>query len=77
MKPTLEFGIVALLIMGFVATGVASSENVTDVSRYFYNGDGRLKLVSAKNGITFNGQYRQSKGIYDEKALKTIRSAKH
>jgi uncharacterized protein YcbK (DUF882 family) len=60
------------LILGLVATGIASSENITDVSRYFYNGDGRLKLVSAKNGITFNGRYRQSKGIYDEKALKTI-----
>ncbi len=72
MKPTLGFKIVALFIMGFVATGAALSENVTDVSRYFYNGDGRLKLVSAKNVITFNGQYRKSKGIYDEKALKTI-----
>ena len=60
------------LILGLVATGIASSENITDVSRYFYNGDGRLKLVSAINGITFNGQYRQGKGIYDEKALKTI-----
>ena len=60
------------LILGLVATGTASSENVTDVSRYFYNGDGRINLLGAKNGITFNGQYRQSKGIYDEKALKTI-----
>ena len=59
-------------MLGLVATGIASSENITDVSRYFYNGDGRLKLVSAINGITFNGQYRQGKGIYDEKALKTI-----
>ena len=59
-------------MLGLVATGIASSENITDVSRHFYNGDGRLKLVSAINGITFNGQYRQGKGIYDEKALKTI-----
>lgn len=60
------------LILGLVATGTASSENVTDVSRYFYNGDGRINLLGAKNGISFNGRYRQSKGIYDEKALKTI-----
>ena len=64
--------IIILLVLSLGATGIASSENITDVTRYFYNGDGRLNLLSAKNGITFNGQYRKSKGIYDEKALKTI-----
>ena len=64
--------ILILLILGLVAPGVHSSENITNVSRYFYKGNGRINLISAKNGITFNGQYRQSKGIYDEKALKTI-----
>jgi len=72
MKRIQLVGILALLIMGLVATGSLASENVTDVSRYFYNGDGRLNLLSEKNGISFNGQYRKSKGIYDEKALKTI-----
>jgi len=72
MKTTLEFGIVALLILGFVAASCLASENITDVSRYFYHGDGWINLVSDKNGISFNGQYRKSKGIYDEKALKTI-----
>jgi hypothetical protein len=72
MKTTLEVGIAALLILGFVAASCLASENIADVNRYFYHGDGRLNLVSAKNGITFNGQYRKSKGIYDEKALKTI-----
>ncbi len=72
MKTTLEFGIVALLILGFVAASCLASENITDVSRYFYHGDGWISLVSDKNGISFNGQYRKSKGIYDEKALKTI-----
>jgi uncharacterized protein YcbK (DUF882 family) len=65
-------GIIALLIVTFVATGTIASENITDVSRYFYNGDGRLNLLSVKNGMSFNGQYRKSKGIYDENALKTI-----
>jgi uncharacterized protein YcbK (DUF882 family) len=64
--------IIILLVLSLGATGIASSENITDVTRYFYNGDGRINLLSAKNGITFNGQYRKSKGIYDEKALKTI-----
>ena len=72
MRTTLEFGIVALLILGFVATSSLASKNITDVSRYFYHGDGRINLVSDKNGISFNGQYRKSKGLYDEKALKTI-----
>ena len=60
------------MLLGVVTTGTPASENITDVSRYFYNGDGRLKLLSAKNKISFNGQYRKSKGIYDEKALKKI-----
>jgi len=72
MKTTLEFGIVALLVLGFVAASCLASENITDVSRYFYHGDGWISLVSDKKGISFNGQYRKSKGIYDEKALKTI-----
>jgi uncharacterized protein YcbK (DUF882 family) len=62
----------SLLILVLVAAGTASSETITDVSRFFYKGDGRINLLSAKNGISFNGQYRKSKGIYDEKALKTI-----
>ncbi len=72
MKPIQLIGIAVLLISGLVAAGTASSENVTDVSRYFYKGDGKLNLVSAKNGITFNGQFRKSKGIYNEKALNAI-----
>lgn len=72
MKRIQLIGIVSLLILVFAATGTASSETITDVSRFFYNGDGKINLLSAKNGISFNGQYRKSKGIYDEKALKTI-----
>ena len=66
------FKITVLLSLVFVLTGAASSENDTDVSRYFYSGNGKLNLVGEKNGITFNGQYRKSKGIYDEKALTII-----
>ena len=72
MKQIQLIGIVSLLILVFAATGTASSGTIPDVSRFFYNGDGRINLLSAKNGISFNGQYRKSKGIYDEKALKTI-----
>lgn len=73
MKPIPILGIIILLLLGPVALGNSSSENIMDVSRYFYSGDGRLNLVSAKNGISFDGRYRDSKGIYNKKALKTIR----
>jgi len=63
---------VLLFIFILGATGTASSENFTDVSRYFYSGDGRLNLVNAKNGITFHGRYREGKGSYNEKALNEI-----
>ena len=66
------FGIVALLILGVVVTGIDASANNMDVDRYFHKGDGRLNLVNAKNGITFNGSYRAGKGIYNKKALKAI-----
>jgi uncharacterized protein YcbK (DUF882 family) len=72
MKRIQLIGVVSLLILVLAATGTASSDTITDVSRFFYNGDGKINLLSAKNGISFNGQYRKSKGIYDEKALKTI-----
>jgi uncharacterized protein YcbK (DUF882 family) len=72
MKRTHLFKIAILIIFGLVASSVFASENIADVSRYFYKGNGRINLVSAKNGITFNGRYRKGKGIYDEKALNTI-----
>jgi uncharacterized protein YcbK (DUF882 family) len=72
MKRIQLIGIVSLLSLVLAATGTVSSETITDVSRFFYKGDGRINLLSAKNGISFNGKYRKSKGIYDEKALKTI-----
>ena len=72
MKRIQPVGIIALLIFGLVAAGNAPSVNTTDVRRYVYTGDGRLNLVSAKNGMSFNGRYRTGKGIYHEKALKAI-----
>lgn len=72
MKPIPILGMIVLLILGLVVAENCSSENITGVSRFFYSGDGRLNLVDEKNGISFNGQYRISKGVYDENALKTI-----
>jgi hypothetical protein len=51
MKRIQLIGVVSLLILVLAATGTASSDTITDVSRFFYNGDGKIKLLSAKNGI--------------------------
>jgi len=72
MKVLQIVGILTLLILGVIVTDTSSSDNTMDVSRYFYNGDGRLNLINAKNKISFNGTYRIGKGMYNEKALKAI-----
>ena len=43
-----------------------------DTGRFFHEGDGRLRLVSEKNGRAFDGVYRKAGGGYDEGALKAI-----
>ncbi len=72
MKPLQILYILALLILGVIVTDTSSSDNTMDVSRYFYNGNGRLNLVNEKNKISFNGTYRVGKGMYNENALKEI-----
>jgi len=72
MKPLELFGILFLLMLGIIVTDTSSSQNTRDVSRYFYNGDGKLNLINAKNKISFNGTYRVGNGMYDEKAIEAI-----
>lgn len=43
-----------------------------DAPRFFHSGDGKLSLVSEKNGRTFEGVYRRAAGDYDEAALRAI-----
>jgi len=45
-----------------------------DGSRFFHNGDGRLHLISVKNGRVFKGQYRQGASQYLPEALKEIQA---
>jgi len=72
MKRIQTVGIIALFLLGLVAACNTASVNTPDVRRYVYTGDGTLNLVSAKNGISFNGRYRTGQGLYREKALKAI-----
>jgi uncharacterized protein YcbK (DUF882 family) len=51
---------------------IASSSVAADTGRFFHDGDGRLRLVSEKNGQKFEGAYRYSGGGYDETALRAI-----
>jgi uncharacterized protein YcbK (DUF882 family) len=41
-------------------------------SRFFHSGDGRLRLVSEKNGQAFDGVYRDAAGGYDAPSLEAI-----
>jgi uncharacterized protein YcbK (DUF882 family) len=40
--------------------------------RFFHSGDGKLSLISEKNGRAFEGVYRHAAGDYDESALRAI-----
>jgi uncharacterized protein YcbK (DUF882 family) len=62
--------IIAVTITVLIASG--SSASATEGPRFFHDGDGRLQLVSEKNGQTFKGVYRSAEGRYDEAALKAI-----
>ncbi len=61
------------IVLGWL--GVASAATAVPQAsgqRFFYSGNGRLHLVSAKNGLSFSGVYRRPGGQYDPAALRTI-----
>jgi uncharacterized protein YcbK (DUF882 family) len=41
-------------------------------TRFFYSGDGHLRLESRKNSATFEGFYRHASGLYDPQALAAV-----
>ena len=69
-KIKLPFYRIALAVMVFLVSGsiASASEN----SRFFHDGDGRLRLVSEKNGKVFEGTYRHAGGDYNQIALQKI-----
>lgn len=71
IKTPVNFLFIVLLI-GLAPSGVSAQTESPAISRYFYSGDGQLRLFSEKNGKSFSGKYRSGLGTYDESALKKI-----
>lgn len=63
---------IALAVLVAASAGFASAAAARDRTRFFYHGDGRIHLVSVKNGRSFSGVYRREDGKYDPAALQRI-----
>lgn len=64
------FAVMVLPLLISSGTRAWAAEPMLD--RFFFSGDGQIRLVSQKNGATFSGKYRTAPGHYDEAALKAI-----
>lgn len=73
MKTTLNISICMLLAMVLSVRWIDSAF-AENGSRYFHSGDGRLHLVSDKNGRSFNGVYRLGTDQYQPAALAKIQA---
>jgi uncharacterized protein YcbK (DUF882 family) len=62
----------AFLTVSLFLSAIPGSVAMADGARFFHEGDGRLRLISEKNGKAFEGTYRLAEGGYDEAALKAI-----
>lgn len=62
--------IIAMIIAIWIPPGLLAS--AAEGPRFFYSGDGKLSLISEKNGRAFEGAYRHAAGDYDESALRAI-----
>ncbi len=61
-----------LVVSGAIMTAAPSRATVPSQKRFFYSGDGKIKLESKKNGRSFSGRYRNGAQGYDEAALAAI-----
>jgi uncharacterized protein YcbK (DUF882 family) len=71
-RRTLPSLLAGLLLLGLILSGAPVRAATLDDSRFFFSGDGRVDLLSEKNGHSFAGPYRHGTQRYDETALKTI-----
>jgi len=71
-RRTLPSLLVVLLVLGSILSGAPVRAAALDDSRFFFSGDGRIDLLSEKNGHSFSGSYRNGSQHYDETALQAI-----
>jgi uncharacterized protein YcbK (DUF882 family) len=71
-RRTLPSLLTVLLVLGLILSGATVRAADIGDSRFFFSGDGRVDLLSEKNGHSFAGPYRHGTQRYDETALQTI-----
>jgi uncharacterized protein YcbK (DUF882 family) len=71
-RRTLPSLLAVLLVLGLILSGATVLAAAHDDSRFFFGGDGRIDLLSEKNGHSFSGSYRNGAQHYDNAALQTI-----
>jgi uncharacterized protein YcbK (DUF882 family) len=71
-RRTLPALLAVLLVLGLILSGAPVRAAALDDSRFSFSGDGRIDLLSEKNGHSFAGPYRHGAQRYDETALQTI-----
>jgi uncharacterized protein YcbK (DUF882 family) len=64
--------LLATFLLGPIFSGIPGMAATADQNRFFYSGDGRIDLLSKKNGHRFSGVYRRGAQSYDKSALKDI-----
>ncbi len=62
----------AAVLLGLTAAGAGAKPAASDVSRFFFHGNGRINFTGERNGESFAGNYRLGRGDYDGEALKAI-----
>lgn len=64
--------IAIVVVSVFWAASLWASSPAPDVERFRYSGDGKIRLISEKNGRAFVGAFRNGSGQYDQTALDKI-----
>lgn len=71
-RRTLPSLLAMLLVLGLILSGATVRAAALDDNRFFFSGDGRIDLLSEKNGHSFFGSYRNGAQRYDNTALQSI-----
>ncbi len=71
-RRTLPSLLAVLLVLGLILSGAMVRAAALDDNRFFFSGDGRIDLLSEKNGHSFSGSYRNGIQRYDNTALQSI-----